>query len=162
MTSRDMRIHRDITPESPTPQQWVSELMTGMGPRPIHPDELPLPTICQVSYSDDEDDKEEEAEPKYLRIHCNNPIPDDAPQYKKNKRAHWLPVEKKKHEKSIRDRAVTSYYQSLSAWERQPGKIPKGLETVEIDGYNECDNAFWGMYGPGFLYVVTPAACLSV
>ncbi len=75
------------------------------------------------------------------------------PQYKKDERAHWLAVKKKKHEKSVRDKAITHYYQVLMAWEKQPGKIPTWVETMEIDRHKERDNAFWGMYGPGFLYL---------
>ncbi len=89
----------------------------------------------------------------YLHIHYNNPVLDSAPQHKKDERTRWLAIEKKKHEKKVQDKAMTHYYQVLVAWERQPGKIPTWVETVEIDGREEQDNAFWGMYGPGFLYL---------
>ncbi len=96
-----------------------------MGPRPIHPDEQPLPVVCQVLYSDDDDDyDEEEEEPKYLWIHHNNPVPDHALQYKKDKQACWLAAKQKKHEKSTWDKTITSYFQTLAAWEKQPRRIP--------------------------------------
>lgn len=53
----------------------------------------------------------------------------------------------------MRDKAVTHYYQVLAAWEKQPSKIPTWVDTVEIDGREEHNNAFWGMYGPGFRYL---------
>ncbi len=124
------------------------------GLRPIHPNEQPPPAIQSPQYDDSDNGYEEaEEEPKYLRIHRTNPIPDSTPQYKKNKRAQWLTAEQKKHEKSVQDKAVTHYYQVLVAWEKQPGKIPSWLETVEINRHEERDNTFWGMYGPGFIYL---------
>lgn len=152
--SQDSRVHGTEIPETPSVQEWISELTAGMGLRPIHPDERPPPAIRSPRYSDSDDDyNEEEEEPKYLRIHRNNPIPEHAPQYKKDERTRWLAAEKKKHDQSVRDKAITHYHQVLAAWEKQPGKIPTWLEMVEVNGREERDNAFWGMYGPGFLYL---------
>ncbi|PBK86001.1 hypothetical protein ARMGADRAFT_1035974 [Armillaria gallica] len=122
-TSRkmDSRVHGPEITETLSVQEWIADLTAGMGIKPIHPDERPPPVVRLPWYSDSDNDyNEDEEEPKYLRIHHNNPVLVNTPQYKKDKRTHWLAVKKKKHDKSVRDKAVTHYYQVLTAWEKQP------------------------------------------
>lgn len=33
-----------------------------------------------------------------------------------------------------------------------PGCLPVWLHSVTMDGHTECNNVFYGMYGPGFVY----------
>lgn len=152
--SQDSRVHGMTIPESPSIQEWIADLTARMDPRPIHPDKRPPPVAQSPQYDNSDNDYEEaEEEPKYLCIHQNNPVSEHAPQYKRDEQTQWLTIEKKKHEKSTRDKAVTHYYQVLAACEKQPGKIPPWLETVAINRHEERDNAFWGMYRLGFVYL---------
>ncbi len=83
--SRDSRVHGTEIPKTPSTREWIIELTTGMGPRPVHPDERPPLVTRSPQYSDSEDDyEEEEEEPKYLWIHHSNPVSDNAPQHKKD------------------------------------------------------------------------------
>ncbi|PBL04567.1 hypothetical protein ARMGADRAFT_1022957 [Armillaria gallica] len=119
--SWNSRVHGSEIPETPSMQEWIADLTAGMGIKPIHPDKRPPPVVRSPWYSDSDNDyNEDEEEPKYLRIHHNNPVLANMPQYKKDEQTHWLAVEKKKHDKSMRDKAVTHYYQVLTAWEQQP------------------------------------------
>ncbi|KAK0232793.1 hypothetical protein IW262DRAFT_1451368 [Armillaria fumosa] len=62
-------------------------------------------------------------------------------------------MEQKKYDQQQADRHKQDYNSAIARWESQPGRIPPSLPSAIIGRQPERDNSFWGMVGPGFLYL---------
>ncbi|PBK65441.1 hypothetical protein ARMSODRAFT_1022250 [Armillaria solidipes] len=122
-----------------------------MGAPPVHPDEPRQPPSSHDS--SDESDSDEEDEPRHIKWDQDNPLPKNAPAYKHKEREIFLKAEQQKFDTSMQNRALDNYNNALACWESQPGRLPPSLPSVMVAGNLERDNGFWGMLGPGLLYV---------
>ncbi|PBK92974.1 hypothetical protein ARMGADRAFT_1030434 [Armillaria gallica] len=153
--SRDSRVHNSTITEGTSTEDWISFLTGNMGPKPIHPDELPpKPTHSSgdPDDSDDDDSDEEGPEPWHIKWDRQNPLSEDAPKYK-IERQNFLKIEQKKFDQHLANRAINKYNNALARWEGQSGRLPDALPSTEATGQTECHNGFWRMIGPGFLYI---------
>ncbi len=149
--SRDSRVHPSLGIEESSPDDWFAFLTGTMGTPPIHPD-TPRNTVPSNNLADDSDSDEDD-EPRHIKWNRDNPVPKNAPAYKHKEREIFLKVEQAKFDTSTRNRALDNYNAAIARWESQPGRLPPSLPSVMIAGSLERDNGFWGMLGPGLLYV---------
>lgn len=150
--SRDSRVHPEVISEGSSIEDWYDFLTGTMGKRPTHPDNVVPSTIMDRNSEEDDSDVEDEPEPWFIQWDCENPLPKNAPGYKRREREVFLAEKQRKFDEYTHNRVMDSYNTAVAKWESHPGRMPSSLPTVSIDGRFERDNGFWGMLSPGFIY----------
>lgn len=152
---RDSRVHNGTITKGSSVEDWVTFLTGTMGMRPIHLDEPRSSTPTEGSSDSDysSEDDEDDSESWSIKWHKANPLPKNTPSYKLREREIFLKAKQAKFDNRKRDRRLNEYNMAIVWWESQPGRAPLSLPSVTITGQPERDNGFWGMLGPGFLYL---------
>ncbi|KAK0494263.1 hypothetical protein EDD18DRAFT_1107291 [Armillaria luteobubalina] len=139
---RDSRVHNKSISKGASVNDWLDFLTGTMGIKPTHPNTQLIVPQVDDSGSDFSDDDSGDSKPWHVKWHQNNPLPKNTPSYKLQEREVFLKVKQKKFDQRKQDHCITDV-----------DGIPPSLPSAVIGGQLEHDNGFWGMLGPGFLYL---------
>ncbi|KAK0485573.1 hypothetical protein EDD18DRAFT_1111373 [Armillaria luteobubalina] len=138
----DSRVHNTTITEGSSVNDWLAFLADCLQSR----------SGGSASNSSDEESGSD-LEPWHVKWHRANPLPKNTPRYKQREWEIFLKVEQKKFERGQIEHHLHNYNAAIAQWESQPGRLPPSLLSAIVGGHMEHDNGFWGMLGPGFLYI---------